>query len=241
MSNKSFKFNAAKEKYNEFKKHGWNTAVIKANLIDQFDDDLRNKLVAEQNRMITNGSIQVDSYEFDVEFGIFLYEYLDKCSWFNIRLACDDDFWRWLSMEIIPEMVVRRWPPPQSGASDDSHRDRLYANKRRMWLKAIWWYVHLTFNVDLQTTKQMLIDFTSDSLVQITERVGRGGYRVELCREIAKQYHSLLYSYTKNKKEYANLLRKVMKKNTAWVQTRIPALHPNKEQGYVEELFKLFV
>ena len=46
--------------------------------------------------------LAIKDYYVDSQFGIHLYMYLRKTSWFSLRLAADDGFWRYLSLKVIP-------------------------------------------------------------------------------------------------------------------------------------------
>lgn len=103
---------------------------------------------------------------------------------------------------MIPDIVHARW------GMNASH---FYQTSRRIWLKTIWWYIHLSWQNSIDETYKILIGNTTDTILQLVERPGLG-YNVELFREIMKQYAN--YSDSSR-----NLFRTVLKLNTAKILT----------------------
>ena len=127
-------------------------------------------------------------YMTDVLFGSAIYEYLSNQDWFNIRTAANDGFWRYLSVEVIPDIVADRW-----GVNNDNY---YWKQSNRLWPKTAWWFIHLSLNNSLDDTKRVLSKncFNSDSIQGIVERTGKKGTYVEVYREIIKQYSQLDYN-----------------------------------------------
>ena len=75
-------------------------SVIRNDLVDLF--------VAVKDNAIEKG-YKVQDYYVDEQFGILLYMYLTRQTWFNLRLAADDGFWRYLSIKVVPYIVSARW------------------------------------------------------------------------------------------------------------------------------------
>ena len=172
-----------------------------------------------------------EKYRFDLEFGLNLYNYFNKRWEFTAEKASNDDIWRYIQMRVIPGLVWERW---ESSNSDSRiNVERFWKNPRRIWLKSLWWYIHLSLCDDsLEKTRDILINNTSDTIVQIVERSGTG-YRVDLYREIIKRLD-------KSKKRSDDLLRKVMSLNTARCTTMEPLLIENGLEDYVDSLFTYF-
>ncbi|MCP2034144.1 hypothetical protein L1279_001127 [Planomicrobium sp. HSC-17F08] len=174
-------------------------------------------------------SSAISTYDFDLLFGIKMYEMLSSKYRISERQASQDGVWMFLSIEVIPDVVFRRW----KGLNES----RYYKESRRIWLKTLWWYIHLSWQGDYEGTFKVLKDNTTDDLVQLVERSGSKGYRVELYREIMLNY-SLIEENEKGRKN--QLFRKVMKLNTARARVVEPALTNGGEEQYVKELFKYF-
>ena len=93
-------------------------------------------------------------------------------------------------------------------------RHTFIKTSRRIWLKTIWWYVHLSWQNNINETYNILINNTTDTILQLVERPGLG-YNVELYRELMKQYNN----YEDSSR---NLFRTVLKLNTAQMLTTVP-------------------
>ncbi|MEC6749229.1 DUF6339 family protein [Marinilactibacillus sp. XAAS-LB27] len=163
-----------------------------------------------------------EKYTFDLNFGLGLYELLKEEFKLDNRTASEDDIWRYLSIRIIPDIVHSRW---------NFNSDRFYMMSRRIWLKQIWWYIHLSWQGDSESTFEVLKNNTTDTILNLVERPGLG-YNIKLYREIMNQYKNY-------QDDDRMLLRKVLVLNTA----KVKSIHPNLNQGgikkYVENLFKV--
>ena len=167
-------------------------------------------------------TVKGHEYKYDLLFGLQMYESLN----ISESTASDDKFWIYLSIFVVPEVVFWRWGP--------SAHDRFYNNPRRIWLKVIWWYIHLSWQGNRDTTFQILENNSTDIVVQLVERSGPYGYRVKLCRTIMKVFDEYC---RKQGKEDRIVFRKLMKLNTARLAVMEPALCEGEETGYVKQLF----
>ncbi len=175
-------------------------------------------------------------YYIDVHMGILLYDYLWKQPGFNLRAAANDDFWRYLSIKVVPDIVAERW-----GKDNESH---YWSKPARIWLRSIWWYVHLSWQGDMTTTAQVLEApcFNTDSILNLEERTGRNGTFINVYRYIMYYYSRIpsdvLSEYDKKTKTQSDgLFRIVMKLNTAKSVVVDPALYLGGEREYVRSLF----
>jgi hypothetical protein len=174
-------------------------------------------------------------YLTDVFFGIGLYDYLKKKDWFNLRIASNDAFWRYLSVAVIPDLISQRW-----GRQKD---DYFWKKSNRIWPKTTWWYVYLSYQSTLEDTKKILIssNLNSDIIQGIVERTGKKGTYVDVYREIILQYSNLdNNTIVKYKKLHAfgsdSLFRAIMRLNTARCLVVEPCLVEGGTKKYVELL-----
>jgi len=172
----------------------------------------------------TLGIDRVDGheYEYDSRFGLEMYEKMHITS----RTASDDKFWIGLGVFAVPDLVFWRWGP---GA-----HERFYRNSRRIWLKVLWWYIHLSWQGNREETERCIAGNSTDTIVQLVERSGPHGYRVELYRTIMKRYAE---HCRRTGKEERLFFRRLMKLNTARLAVMEPSLCEGKEEGYVGQLF----
>src|SRR5699024_6792825 len=121
----------------------FNTIQIKSNSIEpiKLNDNftsLRNKLIEARNYIFDKFQFDTNNkldYQFDLLFGLEIYSILNQDSNFSNRVANNDDMWRYLSVKVIPDIVHSRW------GLNEAH---FYKMPRRIWLKTIWWYIHLS-------------------------------------------------------------------------------------------------
>lgn len=177
---------------------------------------------------ITKSKIKSCGYEFDLQFGIKLFDILTRNHKLNVRTASDDGVWRYLSINVVPDIVFLRW---------GFNPSRYWKESRRIWLKSLWWYIYLSWQGNIEKTYSALKYNTTDEIVQLVERSGPFGYRVELYRNIMGYYGSLA---SDKKKRSAGIFRRVMKLNTARIKVIEPSLLIGGEKVYVEGLFEYF-
>ena len=125
-----------------------------------------------------------DNYYIDAHMGLALYKYLWEKPGFTLRTAADDGFWRYLSVKVVPDIVSQRW-----GRDNNDH---FWSKPTRIWLRSIWWYVHLSWQGSYDSTKELLESphFTTDTILNFEERNGRRGTCVEA-------YRYIIYFYSK--------------------------------------------
>ncbi|AMA62772.1 hypothetical protein AAF454_03815 [Kurthia gibsonii] len=186
--------------------------------------ELRESLIAARNDIFEEHGMDSANkldYNFDLLFGLKLYEILNESIGFSNRIATDDDVWRYLSVCIVPDIVHSRW---------SLNADHFYKTPRRIWLKTIWWYIHLSWQNDSKQTYEILKNNSTDTILQLVERPGVG-YYVEMYREIMLQYHR----YGDSDRD---LFRNILKLNTARIMTTSPELVEGGVKQYVTELFE---
>lgn len=156
---------------------------------------------------------------YDVATGLALYRILGEAG-MDVRTAADDGVWRFLSLRVVPDIVEARWPK--------SPADRFWRGRSRIWLRAVWWLIHLAWQETEEQTRAVLTDVTTDTIVQLVERPGRGGFRIELARAMFRERSSRRLSQEE--------FRALMKLNTARVIVTEPWFCDGGIRGYVREL-----
>lgn len=200
-----------------------NTKFIEPRDINGYFIELRKKLIKHRDYIFDTFNLDyVNSldYKFDLHFGLGLYEILQNDKNFSNRVATNNDFWRYLSIRVVPDIVQARW-------SKNGSEDRFYKQNRRIWLKAMYWYIHLSWQGSHDMTLDVLKNNSTDTVVQLVERAGQG-YNIGLYREIIKQYA---------KNDDRKLFRSVMKLNTAMLINVSPELVDGGITTYVRNLF----
>lgn len=174
--------------------------------------------------------------EDDFPLGMLLYtDWLSCGDKIDLRIASDDGFWRNLTCRVVPDYVFRRWPSKMNPeGSLKWNLERFYAKPQRNWLKIIWWMCHLSWQGDEYSTKNSLDKLGSDPMSQVVERTGRGGYNVDLYRQIIAHATSDKHPL---KMDIKGAIRRAMRVHTLRVKTVIPEFHKDGLDGYVNSLF----
>lgn len=194
---------------------------------------LRGNLIHSFESVMNNSDLDItkikgNEYKIDLNFGLLMYEVLNKEYNFNMRLASTDGIWRYISIMVIPDIVEKRWGLKAS---------RFWKDSRRMWLKTLWWYIHLSWQGSRENTYKILRTNTTDEIAQLVERSGVNGYRIDLYRSIMSEYGSIS---KEDKTRKSGLFRKIMKLNTIRTKVVEPGLTCGGIDNYVRELFEYF-
>ena len=171
-------------------------------------------------------------YYVDVHFGMKMYHFLSEQSWFNMRMAEKIDFWRYVAVCLIPDLVFKRW--------DNYDPIRYYENFNRIWPSQIWWYIYLTWTGSEEDTIKMLENskFSTDTIMNLVDRSGRFGVNTDTTRFLMKYYSQIPNNQQKSfEDKHGDLFRAVMRLNTARLQVIEPDLFDGGCEGYVRSLF----
>ena len=126
------------------------------------------------------------TYLVDLRVGICLYQLMPLGSDFSIISANDDDIWRYISVKVMPDITYIRYPDPAKGDVRINSK-RFYRGTRRIWLKTLWWYIHLSWQGSAEKTFAVLKDNATDNINKLIETPGKG-YRLNLYRSIVREY-----------------------------------------------------
>jgi hypothetical protein len=138
--------------------------------------------LAEADGKLTNRS----KYMIDLKVGLKLYQLMPLGKDFSIIQANDDDLWRYISVKVMPDITYIRNPDPDKGSVHMAHK-RFYSHTRRIWLKTLWWYIHLSWQGTPEATYEVLKDNFVDNINKLIETPGRG-YRLSLFRNMMLEY-----------------------------------------------------
>lgn len=173
----------------------------------------------------------IRSYSYDLEFGLSLYELFKFNQKYLISLkeAANPEFWSYLSIIVIPDLVSERW--------DLTNYARFYQQASRIWLYTLWWYIHLSWQGDIDSTRQILQQNSTDTIMNLVERVGRKGYNLEYSRLMMKE-HSLIKHETLPKDDRL-IFRTLMISHNLLSQTIEPSLYKNGIEDYLTKVFNM--
>ena len=143
--------------------------------------EIREKIFAEYERYKNKSG-----YEIDLRVGLALYElFLSDEYKLNPIYANDDDIWRYLSVKVFLDVTYLREPSSDRFGVYFSH-DRVYKHTKRIWIKQLWWWIHLAWQGDVDRTYEVLKKYGSGRISQVLERAGKG-YRIDVTRKLLKK------------------------------------------------------
>lgn len=208
-------------------------AFLEPKKLNKSGKDIRDAIVVAINNVqipLYKENPSPNLYDIDLHTGLAIYELLNEDFGFNERLAAQDDIWRYISIVIIPDIIYRRHGL-KSG--------RYYEHPRRIWLKSMWWYIHLSWQGSKQTTFEVLENNTTDTIAQLVERTGLNGYRVNFTRELMVEFYKEYNDLPGTQR--TSLFRRVLKLSTARTKIIEPSLVEGGINIYVKGLFEYFV
>lgn len=212
--------------------------------------DIRSGVVESFRTAMNQSNNRID-YRLDLQVGLKLYELLNPQNGFDIIKASDDDVWRYLTIKVMPDITFIRYPNLPADVSQlekyfpglayaggittekDSARlkkKRFYSHTRRIWLKTLWWYIHLGWQGNLETTYEVLKNNTTNIISHFIERPGRG-YRESLFR-------NMMYAYSLLPEQKNKIFMAAAKLNLAKCVSVEPVLTDGGELEYSKRLFE---
>ncbi|MDY6392591.1 MAG: hypothetical protein SPL80_07105 [Bacilli bacterium] len=193
-------------------------------------DDLTDTYKALRKETLKKeAEIHEASYKFDLEMALWFYEYTQQVMQdFTEAVASDNDVWRYICCKVVPEVVERR-----HGLKDSYFFQRPF----RIYFQALWWFVHLSYQGSISSTRKVLENLSTDYIMQFVERSGKDGIYLCVSREIMRQF-AMVPIATRNKLVNDKILfRRVMIQNTA-KNGSFNLVMEGKEAEYVSLLFE---
>ena len=189
---------------------------------------------------IKNSDYQTRSseYNLDYEMAFILFELLHNYD-FTVRDAANDEIWTYFQIRVIPDVIHDRFPPTNGEERINSKRFYSYGN--RNWLKIMWWYIYLSWQEcgswrsSFETTKRILFNNQANDISHLVERAGTDGIRVELTREIMRQYADYAADRSSG---LSDLLNRVLSYNNYRTKVYDPLLSEDGLPTYVNSLFR---
>ena len=229
------KMNENEEFYNE-QVASWDKI---SDSLDQIYKEIRETLVDAYYKY-KNADYQTRSseYNLDYQMAFVLFGLLHELD-FTVRDAANDEIWIYFQINVVPDIIHDRFPPTKGEERINSKRFYSYGN--RNWLKILWWYVYLSWQerdswrTSFETTKSILFNNQANDISHLVERAGTDGIRVELTREIMRQYSD----YAANRSSgLADLLNQILSLNNSKTKIFDPLLSEDGLSNYVESLFR---
>ncbi|AHC14091.1 DUF6339 family protein [Salinispira pacifica] len=202
-------------------------------------ENSRYKYPSQLTEVLSNLKINVESVEYrknqkwqyDCIIAEKLYCGLKDLS---IAIASDRQFWWRINVEVLSEIIKERWQVTPENYLDASKKNRVQ-HQTRNYGGSLWWFFALCHSPGKSTndTLSIMSEFSTDTLVAVVERSG-DGYHKSLIQLILNR---ILHSGS-NYDGREEMVRKVMKLNSAWQETIIPDLYKGGLNHYVDDLLK---
>lgn len=185
---------------------------------------IRNYLVEKYYELKQSG---YKDYKLDYRFSLLFYDYFRQKEWMTDRIAADYEFWSYIALIVIPDLVFDRF-----GAEDDKH---YYAKGLRIWPYTLYWYAHLSWQGNIESTDKILSSSRccSDTILNLVERPGRNGTYIDLYRSI--MFYFVNSNPTKDV-DNIKLFRSIMKLALAKPQVIDPDLFSGGASEYAKEI-----
>lgn len=244
----------ARERYESLLENDFRDSYILSTLTSQSEKKLRYQLtdayeeiISQINDGINNGKLNYSKkkYYTDCYFGIELFKILRSFK-FQLHDASNINIWRYISLYIIPDLVLERHGQKEK---------YFYSIPNRIWLRTIWWYCMLSMQTQIVDNKKVyaydktlkvIQEFNTDYILNIVDRSGSDGFRIQLVREIITQF----YERREEIKKYFNndasisdkeFPRKIMLLNVARLEVYEPMTYDGGIKGYVKDLFDFYL
>lgn len=136
-------------------------------------------------------------YQRDIDIGLALYKFFENdFREFSTWEANDRHMWSYLSLKIVPDIIFRR------GGKTMPIPNLYYKRPSRMYLRKLWWFIHLSLVKDRRTdkcdvveTRLLLGHLREQDANELMDR-SSGGFHVEFSRIMMNLYSK----YCKNNK-----------------------------------------
>lgn len=217
--------------FEDLVKH-WSIYDIDEGTFDSSYADFRKELIEcfKSALIETDGKM---SYLLDLRMGIKLHELINPQNGFTVVMANDDDIWRYISVSVMPDITYLRYPKPEQNVREAGgriNRKRFFTGTRRIWLKSLWWYIHLSWQGSADKTYEVLKNNATDNINKLIETPGRG-YRTELYRDMVREYNE---TFPHKAKDFGAMT----KMNNVKCLTVEPAFTADGIKGYTKMLCK---
>lgn len=224
MAYKTIKLNEIKRKYEQFLL----TGQVDQSILDSNYQELRKACLKEYDAIKSqaeNISNKSDKYFIDMNFGFFLYGYLNQQHDFTPKYESNYDFWRYFAVCVIPDIIADRWEITKS--------DHFYSKPTGIYPFQVYWYIKLSWQGTKEKTLSVIEKNQEDQILNLVDRPSSIGINLEL-------YSRIMYklSFIDIKKRQ-KVFRAVMLKNTAKLVNIRPELYDGGIDAYVDMLYEI--
>jgi hypothetical protein len=208
--------------------HWCETGEIDETKLDPNYQKIRSFFLDTYFKLKQEGKIK---YQLDLPLALAFYEFLNKQPDFAPVYESDYDFWKYIAVYAIPDVVADR--------HGKTNKPYFYASVDKIYPFALYWYIHLSWQGTIEETEKILSGFTTDEILQLVGRPGKLGVNLELFRKMMKRFANIpkeKWSYLING-ERNTIFRLILIKNTGKLSVLRPEVYPGGIDGYLDMLF----
>lgn len=223
MAYKTLKLEDIKKRYEQYVTY----QNVDESTLDPNYKSLREACLTKYNEIKTNAdsiSSKSSLHYIDMNFGFFLYEYLNQQKDFTARYESNYEFWRYFAVCVIPDIIADRWNITKS--------DHFYSKPTGIYPFQVYWYIKLSWQGTKEKTREVLKDNQEDQILQLVDRPSSIGVNLDLYRRIM---YKLSFVDSKHRQD---VFRTVMLKNTARLVNIRPELYDGGIDAYVDMLYQ---
>ncbi len=224
MAYKTLKLDKIKNKYEQY----LSEHHIDESILDPNYKKLRNACLEAYKSIkskAASNSNNSDKHFIDMNFGFFLYDYLNQQNDFTPKYESNYDFWRYFAVCVIPDIISDRW--------DISKSDHFYSKPTGIYPFQVYWYIKLSWQGTKEKTISILEKNQEDQILNLVDRPSSIGVNLELYRRIM---YKLSFVDPKNRQK---IFRAIMLKNTAKLVNIRPELYDGGINAYVDMLYEI--
>lgn len=172
----------------------------------------------------------------DLELGKIFHKVLLEMKGVDLSILTTTSFWRFIALDVMPEVIYDRFST--NGKIDDALKAHFYSKAVRIYPYDLFWYYEIFSKGTEQETYDFLSKkcFSTDTILNTIERMGRKGFRKDIFRSILNKYSTLDFSKFPSTKPNL-ILRSILIQHTSKNAVFIPDCYEGGVDGYVEMLF----
>lgn len=207
--------------------------------LSQDEADFRSMMCGAELNAVRQYPSTSSSYKYkrDIDIGLALYKFFeDPSREFSTWESNDRHMWSYLSLKVVPDIIFRR------GGKSAPIPDLYYRRPARMYLRKLWWFMHLslvedtdTRKMDVEKTKRQLEILREQDANELMDR-SAGGFHLDFSRTMMSLYSEYCRMNNVTGTPREDFFRALIHEHHLRMQITSPELE-GKEQ-YFKEILK---
>lgn len=182
-------------------------------------------------------------YQIDLVYGKKIFELLSSYDWFTWDVATNRGFWRYIALFVMPQCVYERFKSEDSegNVKMTALASHFYAKWERVYPFTLFWIFKIADQGNPEATFDFLSKdcFSTDTILNVIERMGPKGFRLDIYRKILERFSALDFSkYAETIGSPNYVLRALLVEHGIKNSVYVPELCANGIDGYIEKVFQ---